>query len=240
MKRWALLFVVSFPTLAGVDVLSLKPALVFEANRGQSPAEYKFVAVGPDHALLLSPTNATVRHAGGTVRIHWRGGRQLAAMDGLEPRTGKVNYLIGNRPSRWLAGIQTYSKVRYKGIYPGVDLVFHGTQGELEFDFVVAPGADPGVIRLSFEDASQMDIDASGDLVLKEPLLRLRRPVIYQDGPRGRRSIEGSYSVLGTGEAGFRIAGYDKSQPLVIDPVLSFSTYLGGSSTENVTAGGDM
>jgi uncharacterized protein (TIGR03437 family) len=139
-----------------------------------------------------------------------------------------------------LRGIQTYSKVRYKGIYPGVDLVFHGSQGELEFDFVVAPGSDPGVIRLGFEGASRMRIDAAGDLVLNEPRLRLRKPVIYQIGPHGRRWVTGSYSVPGPGEAGFRVAGYDRTQPLVIDPVLSFSTYLGGSSTENVTAGGDL
>lgn len=240
MRRWALLFIVSFPALAGVEVVSVKPVLAFEANRGQSPAGYKFVAPGPDHALLLSSTAAVVRHAGGTMRIHWLGGKRRVAKDGLEPRTGQVNYIIGNRQSRWLKGIRTYSKVRYKGVYPGVDLVFHGSQGELEFDFVVAPGADPGVIRLGFEGASRMRIDAAGDLVLDEPRLRLRKPVIYQIGPHGRRSIPGGYSLLRPGEAGFRIAGYDKTKPLVIDPVMSFSTYLGGSSTENVTAGGDM
>jgi hypothetical protein len=103
MRRWALLFIVSFPALAGVDVVAVKPVLAFEANKGQWSGQHKFVALGPDHALLLSSTAATVRHAGGTMRIRWLGGKRRVAMEGLQPWTGKVNYIIGNRQSRWLS-----------------------------------------------------------------------------------------------------------------------------------------
>jgi uncharacterized protein (TIGR03437 family) len=240
MSRWVWLFFLSFPALARVNILSSKMPLVFERNEGQSAVEYKFVAVGPDHALLLSPTGAVVRHAGARVRIHWRGSKRRAAIAGLEPQTGKINYIVGNRRSGWRTDIRTYSKVRYQGIYPGVDLVFHGSRGELEFDFVVAPGANPEVIRLGFDGASRMEIDAAGDLVLADANLRLRKPLIYQEGTPSRRTLEGGYSALSQQEVGFRITSYDKSQPLVIDPVLSFSTYLGGTSSENVTASGDL
>ncbi|MEN6602071.1 MAG: SBBP repeat-containing protein, partial [Bryobacteraceae bacterium] len=240
MNRWVWLFFLSIPALARVDILSSKMPLVFERNEGQSAVEYKFAAVGPDHVLLLSPTGAVVRHAGAAVRIHWRGGKRRAAMAGLEPQAGRINYIVGNRRSGWRTGIRTYSKVRYQGIYPGVDLVFHGSRGELEFDFVVAPGADPDVIRLGFEGASRMEIDAAGDLVLTDANLRLRKPLIYQEGTPSRRTLEGGYFAISPREVGFRITSYDKSQPLVIDPVLSFSTYLGGTSSENVTASGDL
>ncbi len=240
MKRWILLLALCVPAVARVDVVFGKLPLVFEANRGQVAGEYRFVASRPDYTLLLSPSGAVIRYARGKMRIRLDGASRRAEMGGLEPFSGRVNYILGNQPSRWFTGVQAYSGVRYKSVYPGVDLVFHGRRGELEFDFLVAPGADPSVIRLRFDGAPRMRIDATGDLILDEKLLRLRKPVVYQESAEGRRLVAGTYCLLGSGKVGFRVSGYDTAEPLVIDPVLSFSTYLGGSSSENVTASGDM
>jgi hypothetical protein len=189
---------------------------------------------------------------------------QVTALDELP---GKSNYFLGDNPAKWHTHVPNYGKVRYERVYPGIDLVYYGHQRQLEYDFVVAPGADPRAIRLAVETGNSklesrksaihnhlLRIDSHGDLVIatESGEVRFRKPVVYQqestvdrrqlkakngDGiPKSqipnRKSVDGRYKLLAGNQVGFEVASYDKSRPLVIDPALSYSTYLGGSSGE--------
>jgi hypothetical protein len=149
---------------------------------------------------------------------------------GLEELPGKVNYFIGNAAWQWRTDIPTYARVKYQAVYPGVDLVYYGNQRQLEYDVIVAPGADPAVIQLAFEGASKLEINDHGDLVLHtgDGEMRLQKPVIYQETHGVKQAIPGRYVLKGHHQVGFHVAKYNASKPLVIDPVLSYSTYLGG------------
>ena len=185
------------------------------------------------------------------------GANPSPAIDGAEPLPGIVNYFIGNDPAKWRTNIPTYAKVQYQEAYPGIDLAYYGNQGKLEYDFIVAPGADPGQIRLAFEGASAMHLAESGDLVLATELgdVRVQKPLVYQVDPDGHQMlVAGNYIVERNGrrrahrpsvlspqpstlcsphnsalpQVGIQLAAYDRTKPLVIDPVLLYSTYLGG------------
>ena len=148
---------------------------------------------------------------------------------GLAPQPGVVSYFIGNDPKKWRSGIPTYGKVEYPQIYPGVDLVFYGNQRQLEYDFVVAPGADPSRIAWRI-DGARASVDAEGNLALSAPNgpASFKKPVLYQmDGDR-KTSVEGSFAVAGN-QVRFRLGSYDHSRALIIDPVLSYASYLAGS-----------
>src|SRR5262249_31008640 len=137
-------------------------------------------------------------------------------------------------PAQWRTNVPTYAKVRYEAIYPGVDLVYYGNQRQFEYDFVVAPGADPGVITLAFEGPQTLDIDAQGDLVFQVAGgdLRLRRPLVYQEIDGSRRLVAARYVLDSGTRVGVQLAAYDRTRPLIIDPVLAYSTYLGGSGAD--------
>ena len=174
------------------------------------------------------------------------GGNPNPQIKGLDELPGKVNYFRGKDPKQWQTNIPTYAKTKYEKVYPGIDLVYYGNQRQLEYDFIVAPGADPKAMRLSFEGADKATIDAQGDLVLHTAGgdVRLRKPIAYQtvDGqrhdvdvcfvlhdapsPRGK-SIQGEEKIKNQ-QIGFQLAAYNATQTLVIDPVLAYSSYLGG------------
>jgi uncharacterized protein (TIGR03437 family) len=214
--------------------------LAFEANFGQAKRECKFVASRPEYVLFLETSAAVLRHSRGSIRIAFVGARRDVSAEGEEPLSGTANYIIGNRPARWLTSIPMFSKVRYRGLYPGVDLLFHASGGELEFDLILAPGARPSVIQLGIGGASRIRIDEGGGLVFDGSGLRLGKPLIYQEHHGGRRPVAGGYVLQGGGRIRLHVPEFDTTLPLVIDPVLSFSTYLGGSGTENGIAGSDM
>ncbi len=164
--------------------------------------------------------------------------------EALEPLPGQVNYFIGADPQGWRAGAPTYAKVRYQSVYPGIDLVYYGNQRQLEYDFIVAPGVDPGVIELRFEGADALRIDDNGDLILSAGAgeLRQHRPVIYQEVNGERKLIEGSYAIrnhpqemaaIRNQTVGFHLGDYDASLPLVIDPVMAYSTFFGSGGAED-------
>src|SRR5207244_1840388 len=136
--------------------------------------------------------------------------------------------------TKWRTNVPTYARVEYRDIYPGVNLVYFGDQRQLEYDFVVRPGASPKAITLGFQGADKLEVDAQGDLVLHTAVgaIRQRRPFVYQEVGGARREIAGGYVLRGAGRVGFQVAAYDRSQPLVIDPVLSYATYLGGSRND--------
>jgi hypothetical protein len=158
-------------------------------------------------------------------------------LTGLDEFPGKVNYLTGNDPSQWHTNITVYAKVKYENIYPGIDLVFYGSnEQQLEFDFVVGAGANPNSIKFGFEGTDHVETDADGNLCLLvagETVL-LHKPRLYQMNAGRREAITGKYSLseiyssFRAREVGFEIAAYNSDRPLVIDPVLSYSTYLGG------------
>jgi hypothetical protein len=162
-----------------------------------------------------------------------------AGMTALERQPGVANYLVGRDRSQWLTNVPMYGRVDVKGVYPGTDLTYYGTEGQLEYDFVVAPGADPAAIHLRFEGALPTLAD-NGDLLLApEPgsaPVRLRKPVLYQEIGGVRRTVEGAFQ-LAASEVSFRVGAYDRGAPLTIDPVVVYSSYLGGSSQSSPVNG---
>ena len=229
--------------------------LSFEANHGQSDSTVKFLSRGSGYSLFLTSTEAVLvlsqseadesrtasrvartavraRHRkSAVVRMTLVNANPHAQATGRDELPGKSNYFIGNDPAKWRTNIPTYAKVKYEGVYPGVDLVYYDTQGQLEYDFVVAPGADPRLVTLAFEGAREVHIDARGELVLdvEGSEVRQHKPVVYQEVAGVRQAVAGRYVMKGTRQVGFRVATYDPSRPLIIDPVLVYSTYLGGS-----------
>jgi uncharacterized protein (TIGR03437 family) len=209
--------------------------LGFEANRGQADRAVKYLSRGPGYTLLLTASEAVMAlREGPEVRMRWTAANARSKVEGLEQLPGQTNYFLGSDPSRWQTGVPSFRKVRYPGLYPGIDLVLYGQQGRLEYDWVVSPGADLGAVRLEFTGA-QTRVDEGGHLVVKVAgaELRHRRPRIYQQVGGARKELAGGYRLLGDGQVGFDAEGYDPGLPLVVDPVLVYSTYLGGSGNES-------
>lgn len=215
---------------------------------------------GTTEATRHAPTADSGRSSGGIVpehhiahapakvlRMRLVGADPRTAVMGLEKTTGTSNYFIGNDPARWRRHVPQYGSVKYEKVYPGIDVIFHGRQGELEFDFVAAPGSDTGRIKLTFEGAEKIATDQRGDLILHVAgrELRLRKPSIYQEVDGIRREIPGGYAVemntevtpATSGMVGFRVAAYDTTKQLVIDPVVVYSSFLGGSADERPFSG---
>src|SRR5437660_10445172 len=194
---------------------------------------------------------AAARPTSSVLRMQFVGANSRAEIVGEGELPGKVNYFIGNNPAKWRTGISTYSRVRYRGIYSGIDLVYYGNQRQLEYDFVVGPEANPKDIQLSIAGADDCRVDAAtGDLVLRVAGREVRqlKPVAYQEANGEGREINVRYALLSIDasirnpQSGirnqfvrFEVADYDRSKPLVIDPVLIYSTYLGGSSADSGT-----
>ncbi len=223
----------------------------FELNRGQTDRRVTFLAHGSGYTLFLTATEAVLNvttltaararagktaaarpAAGDVVRLRLVGANAHAAITGLNRLPGASNYLLGHNQRQWRTGVQSYARVSYRDIYHGVTLVYHGAQRQLEYDFVLAPGVSPTTIKLDVLGARGLRLDRAGNLVLRLPNgdLSQARPVVYQQ-VRGRRvAVSGRYALLGHGEVGFIVGHHDTHAPLVIDPVLSYATYLGGGA----------
>ena len=255
-----------------------KLPLSFEANQGQADGRVKFLSHGHGYALFLtgdetvlelqepgvrsqkSESKSEKRKTKGenqVVRLRLVGGKPNAEVSGQDELAGKVNYFIGNDPKKWHANVPTYAKVKYRSVYPGIDLLYYGNPsagGQLEYDFIVAPGADANAIALDVRAVRELPlrIDAKGDLVIpvKGGEVRFNKPVVYQPGsadeqrttdngpltaanPKSKienpKSVEGHFRLDAQNRVRFELGPYDHSRPLVIDPALTFSTYLGGS-----------
>jgi hypothetical protein len=222
------------------DLLERVP-LLFEANRGQHDPEVRFTARAPGHHVVLTDEGLFVSNpdaAGSRLGILFDGARPDPVVAGERPTAARSNQLLGNDPSRWRTDIPTFGAVSYRDVYPGVDLVVYGRGGQVEHDFIVAPGVDPGVIRLAMSGTAGGHIDKSGDLVL--PLdtgeVRLLAPTLYQEVDGRRRPVKGGFQYRADGKVGFQVGAYDRSRPLVIDPVVVSASYLGGTSTETAYA----
>jgi hypothetical protein len=216
---------------------SLVP-LAFEANDGQADPRVKFLAHGSGYTLFLTSSDAVLVHGSDAVRMAFGGASARPHLSALERMPGVTNYLLGNDPTRWRTQVATYAKVRYDEIYPGIDLVFYGNDRQLEYDLIVHPGADTRQIRLTFDGARELKADANGDLVARTARgeIRLRRPTIYEEPTEGqiRRAIDGRYRVTGKQTVAFDLGTHDRGKTLVIDPEVVYSTYLGGSGTDQL------
>jgi len=239
-------------------VSSASLPLFFELNQGQTDPQVKFLARGSGYGLFLTadeavlalqPSALTTRHSeqgfqlsavssqhapGSVIRMRLEGANSSPRVSGASPLPGKSNYFVGNDPSKWRYGIPQFARVEYRAVYPGVDLVYYGNQGQLEYDFRVAPNGDPNQIALRFDGATT-HIE-SGDLILSTDQgdVRFHAPQIYQQDGNVQKTIAGSFRQIAGNQIGFTVGAYDRSRELVIDPVLSYSTYLGGSNDESL------
>ncbi|HKQ73839.1 MAG TPA: SBBP repeat-containing protein [Blastocatellia bacterium] len=230
----------------------------FEVNQGQADDSVKFLSRGRGYQVFLTDNEAAlVLQSSGSSGGGWDEnsnsvgapdsappilrmkpvGAQAGRITGYDLMPTKSNYLIGDDPSRWRTGVPNYARVEYSEIYPGINLAFYGTQQALEYDFIVAPGADPNNITLSIEGADSVELEDNGDLVLRVGGEKVyhRSPLTYQDDPQragAKRSVNSRYVLKGGNQIGFAVEDYDASRPLVIDPVVDFSTFFGGIGSD--------
>lgn len=231
----------------------------FEPNRGQVDAAARFLARGPGYTLFLTADEAvlalekprrrgvstalsprelrgaTDRHV---LQMKFEGANRAPRIDGIERRAAISNYFLGKDPAKWRTRIPHYARVRYRSIYRGIDLVYYGANNQLEYDLVVKPGADLGKVRFKISGADHLRIDSRGDVALAvgNDNLFVRKPVVYQEIGGRRRLVDGSYRMLGRATVGIEVADYDRSRPLIVDPALSYATFLGGSSIDAASA----
>lgn len=229
--------------------LNRKLPVRFEANRGQTAPEVRFMARGSGYNLFLTPTEAvlalyehkmTQATPPAGVRLRLAHANPVPRVSGLDELPGISNYFLGNDPKEWRTSVPSFGKVRYEGVYPGVDLVYYGNHGQLEYDFVIAPGTDADVIRMNVRGVGNIHTDAAGDVILcaEEGEVRMHKPLVYQRGVTATERVDGRYILRekqrGEYEIGFQIAGYDTTRALIIDPTLDYSTFLGGFDTDRV------
>ena len=212
--------------------------LSFEANQGQTDSQVNFLSRGSGYSLFLTPTKAVLSLEQGTasnvVGMRIVGANPTARAVGLDKQAGVSNDFVGNDPSKWHTDIPNYAEVTYKDVYRGINLVYHGDQQQLEYDFVVQPGASPGAIRLAFGGVTGKSLDDQGNLVLHTSGGDMieHAPVAYQVVDGVQQAVASRFVIGPGGQVGFQVGRYDHSKPLVIDPVLSlsYSTYLGGGN----------
>ncbi len=237
--------------------------LAFEPNQGQTDPQVQYLARGRGYNLFITGQEAVlVLKKPGTapssnfsfkkgkafsrlpkpsgnvpptvIRMKLEGTRSGSAFESLEKFPGVSNYFIGKDPSKWRRAIPRYGKIQSPDIYPGVDLVYYGNEGKLEYDFVVKPGADPQAIHLRYEGAQDTHVNAQGDLELDtdQGRVHFRAPSVYQESQGTKIPVEGHYRLDQGGGIGFEVKDYDRTKPLVIDPVLDYSTFWGGSGED--------
>ena len=224
-------------TLVPSAIRSYVLPLSFEANQGQVDQQVKYLARGQGYTLFLTPGAAVLglRSEGAGNPTEWlrlvlQGAATAPAITGEEQLPGQSHYFVGNDPAQWRTNIPTFARVRYQQVYPGVDLIYYGRQGRLENDFEVTAGTNPKVISWRLEGAEGIRVDSTGDLVLTVggSEVRLQQPRAYQLDGEQQREIPIRYRVHGQ-KVSFALGKYNRHQKLVIDPVLTYSTYLGGS-----------
>jgi hypothetical protein len=223
----------------------------FEANQGQTEAQAQFISRGPGYTAFLTPTEMVFRLSAtdtqavpsssqpqsprsAVLRMQWLEANAAPPMTGLDQQTGKSHYLIGQDPQQWRRDVAHYAKVRYTDLYAGVDLVVYGHQQQMAYDLIVAPKADVRHIALGFQGTQDIEVDSNGDLriTLAGRTLRMRKPFVYQDVNGQRQEVPSHYVLRGPQQVGFDVAAYDATQPLVIDPILDYSTFLGGQGQD--------
>jgi uncharacterized protein (TIGR03437 family) len=213
-----------------------KLPVAFEPNRGQAAAPVEYLAAARGYTLSLRSGNAELVGHGSRISASLTGGLKSRA-EAEAPLPGVVHYLLGPDPSAWHTGIPTYARVRYRQVYRGIDVLYYGQDGRLEYDFVVAPGADPRQIRIAWRGARGLHLDSAGDLVLETAAgaIRQQHPAIYQDVAGLRREVKGGYVLRGN-TVRFQVAQYDRGLPLIIDPAITWAAYSGATVLDEARA----
>jgi len=239
--------------------------LAFEVNQGQTDSSVKFLSRGTGYSLFLTTEEAVVvlrkptvdagrrtaesstsnptpdAQSFAVIRMRFVGANPAPRIEGSRQLSSRTNYLTGNDPKRWRSGIPNYARVRYQEVYPGVSVDYYGTRGQLEYDLQIDPGVDPKVIELDCKGADKVKIDPQGNLrlLVAGGEVLLNKPQIYQmtaGSPARRKNIAGGYALKARGHVGFQVGDYDRNLPLIVDPVLSYSSYLGGNGYDAGTA----
>lgn len=240
--------------------------LAFERNQGQTDSRVKYLAHGNGYTLFLTASDVvfalnpsgsekTASRRGAAdakretssvsreavpvaIRMKLLGANERAEITAQNPLPGRSNYLIGNDPEYWRTNVPEYARVSYEGVYPGVSVAFHGEQRQVEFDFVTSAGTDPTQIRFGISNASKVAADNEGNLVLASPAgnVTLRRPIAYQEENGTRKPVDARFVVLAENQIGFQLGPYDRTRELVIDPSVSYATYLGGVANDQANA----
>jgi uncharacterized repeat protein (TIGR01451 family) len=217
--------------------------LMFEANQGQTDARVKFLARGLGYGLFLTADEAVLKIRTSpknalALSMALEGANKDVAVVGNEPLPGRSNYFIGNDPRKWRRNVPQFARVRYQNVYPGIDLVYYGNQGQLEYDFEVGPGVDSKQVNLRFRGSDKLRIDGRGNLILAagQQNVTLQAPRVYQKIGRERRPVAGRFVLREPDRVGFDLGDYDHSRALVIDPNLAYSSYLGGTGAESCSA----
>jgi len=229
--------------------------LRFESNQGQTDERARFISRGNNFNVFLTESSAVVAFyqrnrdrndkddlrppqesevRTEVLRLGLAGANPQPKISGVDELASKTNYFIGNVPAKWRTNVSNFTKVKYEAVYPGIDLVYYGNQRQLEQDFVVEPGGNPGLIRLTFDGAKRLRVNEKGELLLKlnQGEIRQSKPIAYQYIQSHRYEIACRYTLGNKQQAGLALGEYDQRYPLVIDPVLSYSSYLGGSGAD--------
>jgi len=215
---------------------SLPPT--FEENRGQAQSTVRFLSKGARGEVYLSSSALTLAMPGGPVEIRFRNASLTARLEPEGPIRGISNYFLGRDKSRWRTAVPRYAAVRYRELYPGIDAVFYGRGNDIEFDFLIAPGANPSLIAIEFLNGQRLHLTPDGDLIVETAAGAFcqHKPAAFQEIAGKRKEVTVSYHITGQSEVTFSLGPYVQSLPLTIDPVLSFSTYLGGTGAEGIVA----
>ena len=234
--------------------------MAFEPNLGQVNRQAKFLAHGAGYELFLTPKESVFvlnvgskraeteqrdksapgasRLGAAVLRMKLLGANTNPLLTAQDQLPGKSNYLAGKNPKNWYSNVPNYQSVTEHSAFPGIDLVYYGTQGHLEYDFVVARGADPGVIRFAMEGADKLETSPEGDLLvaIAGAEVRFHKPVAYQQSGADKTVVAANFALEGKNRVAFKLGNYDPNRELVIDPILSYSTYLGGSNIDGANA----
>ncbi|MCI0423602.1 MAG: SBBP repeat-containing protein, partial [Acidobacteria bacterium] len=222
---------------AGAAELAGPLKAAFEANVGQTDPQVRFLSRGRGAQLFLTSEEAVLKFGpsrDAVLRMRLLGANVHAQLEGMEPLLGHSNYFTGSDPRNWHTSVSQFAKVLYRDVYPGIDLAYHSTGRDFEYDFILEPGRSPQAITVDFVGAADLRMDAGGNLVLSTAAgdVYHKKPVAYQLKQDRRIFVEAAYVLKGRRSAGFRLGHYDPSLPLVIDPVLSFSGYQGGTGLD--------
>ena len=216
--------------------------LAFELNEGQAQPGIRALVRGRGYGVLVTEQSFVLSLTPGAkepddvLQFTTVGSNPAASVSGLDPLPGTVSYYVGNDPGKWRSGIRTYARIKVDSAYPGIDLIYYGNQRELEYDFVVAPGADPSAIRFEISGAEDVGLESNGDLAIatKHGTVVHRTPVVYQDIDGTRHAVDGRF-VLGAGnQVSFAVGEYDRQRELVIDPSITFRSYFGGTGADQI------
>ncbi|MCE5308260.1 MAG: SBBP repeat-containing protein, partial [Acidobacteriales bacterium] len=217
---------------------TLRVPALFMANRGQADPGVRFMVRTGDVRAWFRPGEIVMEWRKERARLSFPGANPSPEIEGLNPAPANANFLSGPSASSWQTTVPIFRSILYRGIYPGIDMIYGGSERYLKSEFLVAPGADPGAIRLRYEGLGRPSLDAAGALVFRggEDEFREEAPEAYQEVAGRRVHIDSKYRIAEDDTVAFELGPYDETLPLVIDPVLAFSTYLGGTGFDCVNA----